>query len=173
MAGIPKIVNITSRALQFVWTLLIMALIGNMLAQSPYGNPAIINYYMFTAVFSMLSLFYLFPATFNEGLAGHSLILMSVDALNLIFTFCAAVALPAYIHVHQCANTAYTNSNFVLNATPVGNQEKRCREAQASTAFMWFLFASFAASLVLDFFQGRAAGANLRGGVRRPQMSQA
>lgn len=50
---------------------------------------------------------------------------------------------------------------------------KRCREAQASTAFLWFGFVAFAASFFFSFAAGRSAGVNMRG-VRRggPAMSQ-
>ena len=55
---------------------------------------------------------------------------------------------------------------------------KRCREAQASTAFLWFLFACYVASLVFSFL-GRGSvggGFNMRvgtSGIRRgPSMSQ-
>jgi hypothetical protein len=49
---------------------------------------------------------------------------------------------------------------------------KRCREAQAVTAFLWFGFACYAASAVIDAFSGKV---NLRsGGIRKgvPAMSQ-
>lgn len=82
-----------------------MALIGDMIADSFAGNPSVINYTMFVSAFSMLSLFYLFPASFNPDWAISPIIMIVVDGLNAIFFFCAAVALPSYLHVHSCNNT--------------------------------------------------------------------
>jgi hypothetical protein len=65
---------------------------------------------------------------------------------------------------------AYTTSNHITNGSP--NTSKRCHEAQAATAFLWFGFAAFAASAVFSAMAG-TGGANLRGGMRRgPAMSQ-
>lgn len=90
---------------QFFWALLIMALVGNMIATSYAGNPSIINYDMFLAVFAMLSLLYLIPATIKEGFQGHPLLMVALDALNAIFFFCGAVAMAAYLRVHSCSNS--------------------------------------------------------------------
>ena len=68
----------------------------------------------------------------------------------------------------------YTKSNKITNGTADGNQSKRCREAQATTAFiLWFGFGAFAISTFLSGLQSRG-GANMRpGGTRRggPSMS--
>lgn len=79
-----------------------MALVGNMLAIS--SGPSVINYDMFVAVWCMLSLFYLIPATLKEGLAFHPMLPLALDVLNVLFTFCAAVATAAYLGVHSCNN---------------------------------------------------------------------
>lgn len=81
-----------------------MALIGNMIATAYSGNPSIVNYSMFVSVFSMLSLFYLIPATIKESFMGHPFLMVALDALNAIFYFCGAVAMAAYLHVHSCSN---------------------------------------------------------------------
>ena len=65
---------------------------------------------------------------------------------------------------------AYTLSNHITNGSP--NTEKRCREAQASTAFLWFGWAAFVASMIISVLAGRSGGASFRGGIRRPAMSQ-
>ena len=57
------------------------------------------------------------------------------------------------------------------------NNVKRCQEAQASTAFLWFGFAAYVASLVFTAMGASGSGVNLRGGmggIRRggPNMSQ-
>lgn len=66
---------------------------------------------------------------------------------------------------------AYTTTNHITNGSP--NTEKRCREAQASTAFLWFGWAAWVATLAFSIMNGGSSGANLRGGIRRgPAMSQ-
>ena len=79
-----------------------MALIGNMIAQAVGGDASVVNYAMFCSVFNMLSLFYLIPATINEGFVLHPLILAGVDGLNTLFNFCCAIALAAELGAHSC-----------------------------------------------------------------------
>lgn len=81
-----------------------MALIGNMIAEAFSGNPATVNYSIYTAVFSMFSLIYLIPASFNIDWAGHPIIMIVLDALNCVFFFCAAIALAAKLGCHSCNN---------------------------------------------------------------------
>lgn len=81
-----------------------MALVGNMIADAIAGNPSIINYAIFVSVFSMLSLIYLIAVSFNDGFAGHPAIPLALDALNMLFFFCGAVAFAAELRVHSCSN---------------------------------------------------------------------
>lgn len=104
----------TLTATQFIWTLLIMALVGNMIATSFSGNPSLVNYDMFVAVFGMLTLFYLIPATFKEALQGHPLLMVALDTLNALFFFCAAVAMAAELHVHSCSDRVSFTAKIVL-----------------------------------------------------------
>jgi hypothetical protein len=89
---------------QFLWTLLVMALVGNMIADAFSGNPATVNYSLFASAFSMFTLFYLIPASFNLDWAGHPIIMIVLDALNCIFFFTAAIALAARLESHSCTN---------------------------------------------------------------------
>lgn len=84
--------------------LLVMAIVGNMIASSNAGNPSIINYDMFVAVFAMLSLFYLTAIAFNDSFMGHGAIPMALDILNVLFWFCGAVAMAAELGAHSCGN---------------------------------------------------------------------
>ena len=81
-----------------------MALVGNMIADAVGGNPSVVNYTMFVSVISMLSLFYLIPATVKESFMIHPFIMMAVDVLNSLFFFCGAIALAAELNVHSCGN---------------------------------------------------------------------
>jgi hypothetical protein len=99
-----------------------MALIGNMIADAFSGNPATVNYSIFVSVFSMVSLFYLIPASYNIDWAGHPIIMIVVDALNCIFFFTAAIALAARLHAHSCDNTVgrciERRKNVYANSVP-------------------------------------------------------
>jgi len=168
-----KLFDLILRSLEFLWTLLIMALVGNIIADAFNGNPSVINYTMFVAIFSMLSLFYLFLAAWTESAPGHALLPAILDLLNTLFFFCGAVALAAKLHVHSCSNDRYTLHNSITNGAH--NRKERCEEAQAVTAFLWFGFACFAVSTFFSVVGARGGGVNLRSsGIRRggPAMSQ-
>lgn len=81
-----------------------MALIGNMIAEAFAGNPATVNYAMYTAVFSMFTLFYLVPASYNIDWAIHPIIMIVLDTLNCIFFLTCGIALAARLHAHSCGN---------------------------------------------------------------------
>lgn len=82
-----------------------MALVGNMIHDSFHGkNPSIVNYSMFAAVLSMLSLLYLIPVTIKEEFAFHPLIMIVLDFLNTLFFLCGAIAMAGYLGVHSCDN---------------------------------------------------------------------
>ncbi|KAL2811927.1 membrane-associating domain-containing protein [Aspergillus cavernicola] len=167
-------IQVGLRAWQFIWTLLIMALIGNMIAEAFSGNPAVINYTMFVAAFSMFSLIYLLPASINSDWAIHPILPIVLDTLNMVLFFTCAIALAARLECHSCGNTDYILSNEITNGSH--DPKKRCREAQASTAFLWFAWAGYTASWVVSILISRQAGANLRprtGPARgRPSMAQ-
>lgn len=68
------------------------------------GNPSLINYDMFVAVFSLVSLLYLIPATLREAFAVHPMIMLLVDVVNTLLFFIAGVAMAAKLRVHSCGN---------------------------------------------------------------------
>lgn len=80
-----------------------MSLVGNMIATSAQGDPAIVNYDMFVAIFAMGSLLYLILATFVERVY-HGKVVFGLEALNALFFFCGAVATASYLGVHSCSN---------------------------------------------------------------------
>ncbi|KAI9823177.1 MAG: hypothetical protein M1832_002620 [Thelocarpon impressellum] len=171
-----QIINLGLRGFQFLWTLLIIALVGNMIREAFAGNPSMINYDMFVAVFSMLSLLYLIPATLRDSFAVHPTIMLVVDLLNTLFFFIGGVAMAAKLGVHSCGNEGYIKDNSLLNGAD--NKGKRCHEAQAVTAFLWFGFISYLASTVLSALSARGSGSGMSrggiGGIRKgaPSMTQ-
>ncbi|KLJ07897.1 hypothetical protein EMPG_16625 [Blastomyces silverae] len=151
-----------------------MALIGNMISDAYHGSASTVNYILFVSAFSMLTLFYLFAAAISEAYMIHPSVVFLVDLLNTIFIFCGAIALPSKLRVHSCSNEAYTSRNSITRDAP--SPEKRCREAQAVSAFLWFLWAAFVASTVISGLGMRGMMVDMRGprpGRRtRPSMSQ-
>jgi hypothetical protein len=85
-----------------------MALVGNMIASAFSGNPSIVNYDMFVAVFGMLSLLYLIPATLKEAFQFHPIIMIALDLLNTFFYLIGGIATAAYLGVHSCSNSVST-----------------------------------------------------------------
>lgn len=69
---------------------------------------------------------------------------------------------------------SYLRSNEITNGSH--DMEKRCREAQASVAFLWFAWAGYMASVIVSIFMSRSSTANVRGRTgssrRRPNMAQ-
>lgn len=82
-----------------------MALIGNMIATAFAGNPSIVNYDMFVAVFGMLSLLYLIPATVKPEFSFHPMLMVGLDVLNALFFVIGGIATAAYLGVHSCGNS--------------------------------------------------------------------
>jgi len=149
------------RVLQLFFTLVCTALIGNVIATAFAGNPAVINYAIFTCVFAWLAIFFGLAAAIVESLA-IPVALWVADGFATLFTFVAGVALAAKLGVHSCGNSGYVESNYLTNGS--FNMSKRCHELQAATAFFWFLFLAFAASLVMTFLGGGSSTSGRRGG---------
>ncbi|PGH28381.1 hypothetical protein GX50_08883 [[Emmonsia] crescens] len=151
-----------------------MALVGNMISDAFHGSASTVNYILFVSAFSMLTLIYLFAASISESFMVHPALMFLVDLLNTIFIFCGAIALPSKLRVHDCSNEDYTSRNSITRDAP--NRQERCREAQAVTAFLWFLWATFLASTIISGLGLRGSMVDMRGprpGRRtRPSMSQ-
>lgn len=162
-----------------------MGLIGNFQAMAYAGNPPSINYVMFVVAFAIVSLFYLFPAAINVTWSGHPVFLVIVDSMNCVFWLTAAVELAARLQADDCGDRVCNNiSHFLgsdtdnpqnyLTTNPVlkggAPNTERCREAQASDAFLWFGWVAFMVSLFLSILQYRNWGAKPtpRTGAARP-----
>merc|ERR1739845_105836 len=112
------------RAWQLICAILVTAFMGNNIARAWNGTHSFIEKFSIPIVD------------------------IAMDGLSVLFGFCAAVALPAYIGAHSCSNAGYTRSNKVLNSS--ADTEQNCRQAQATTAFLWFGWAAFVATLAVN-----------------------
>ncbi|KAK6602683.1 hypothetical protein H4I95_06620 [Botrytis cinerea] len=163
MVSVPQL---ALRVLQFLCVLIALALVAASIDDQFFGNSSV-NWAMFVAVFSMIVVFYGMAAAFVESLA-QPMILGAMDGLATLFNFIAGVVLAARLGVHSCSNRRYLFSNILTQG-----MAERCRMLQAATAFFWFAFALFAASIAMDFIGGGSSMAR-RSNVRKsaPTMSQ-
>ncbi len=163
--------NLILRGVALVFTIILTGLIGNVIAQDHNASTsarAAVNFTMFVIALSWLVCLYSIVATVVSSL-GKPLILAVLDVLGIIFTFLSAVILAARIGKTNCSNTTDRPANWIAYGS--GNAEHRCRELQASDAFMWFLFATLCGGLFFSLTEMRG---NPMGGLRssRPAMSQ-
>ncbi|PNY27478.1 Non-classical export protein 2 [Tolypocladium capitatum] len=166
-------INILLRATALLWTLLITALIGNVIASNvdaAGSASAAINFTMFVAALSWVVCLYGIAATLFSPLA-RPMVMLPLDCLAVVFTFISAIVLAAKLRAVNCGNIGGADlpSNWIGFGSH--DDEKRCREIQASTAFMWFLWACFCGAL---FFTVKESRSSFGGSIRssRPNMSQ-
>lgn len=168
------IVKTALRGLQFLWCLLLVSLIGNVIANeinaSSSANAAI-NFSMFVAVLAWIATVYGLVTRFFPA-AEMYIVALVLDGLATLFTFICAIVLAAKLRVVNCGNLESKSLPKNYIAWGSAHDEKRCREIQASTAFMWFLFASFAASLFFTWKDGRRGFGGGSFASSRPSMAQ-
>ncbi|KAI4106421.1 MAG: hypothetical protein L6R37_002219 [Teloschistes peruensis] len=161
-----QIGQLALRGVQFLMTLFVLALTGNIIHDAFAGNPSIINYVMFVAVFAMLSLIYLIAASVMDAFA-IPIAMLALDAINTLLFLVGGIALAAYLEYGLLIlggnKQSYITSNKITNGSH--NPSKRCREAQAVTAFLWFGFAAWLGSLVLSALSSRGGTGGLRRGI--------
>lgn len=91
------------RAVQFIWIILITALIGNVLAGKT-GTNSTVNYAMYVAAYTWIAWLVGIAAIFVEGLAIPAVVFV-LDLLAAIFTFVAGVVLAKKLEgAHSCNN---------------------------------------------------------------------
>ncbi|PKS05828.1 hypothetical protein jhhlp_007657 [Lomentospora prolificans] len=161
------------RVLEFLWCLLLVSLLGNVIASERNASTsanAAINFSMFVAVLAWLATIYGLLTRFVPAIEVN-IVSLVLDGLATLFTFINAIVLAAKLRAVNCGNLDHDSLPKNYIAWGSANDEKRCREIQASTAFMWFLFACFAASL---FFTWRDGRRGYGGGsfISRPSMAQ-
>lgn len=156
-----EIIQIGLRALQLLWIIILTSLLGNLIATA-HNNALVtnsaVNFSLFVTVLAWLATLYGLALAFVSSLA-IPIVVLAADALVVLFSFISGIVLAALLRSRNCSSFGGQ-----------GGLEKKCRELQASTAFMWFLFATFLGTLA---FAGmafkRGGGSAVRGG---PSMKQ-
>ncbi|KAF8427002.1 marvel domain-containing protein [Tirmania nivea] len=165
--------NAILRVVQFGITILTLGLSATLpTQQSSGGSPTRVNFTIFACVFALLTLLYLLPVSVISSFRSrfyHPLISLVFDLLNFIFFLSAAIALAAQLGVHSCSNRYYLVSNGITNGGGYWRMERRCREAQALTAFMWLAVPLWVAGAVMSAYEyfGKEGGSSGRGGLGR------
>ncbi|KAL6865995.1 hypothetical protein ACO1O0_002095 [Amphichorda felina] len=166
MAGI---INAILRGTALLWTLLITALIGNVMANNVNAASSAtkaINWTMFVAAWSWVAALYGLGAAFITALA-VPIILLPLDFFAMLFTFIDAIVLASMLKGVDCSHVENEGHSWIGYGSH--NNGKRCREIQASTAFMWFLWVTFCGCLFFSV-KGWRGGGSIR--TSRPSMTQ-
>lgn len=163
--------NLVLRGVALLFTIIITGLIGNVIAQDQNASTsarAAVNFTMFVTALSWVVCLYGMVASVISSL-GMPIVLTVLDGLGVLFTFISAIVLAARIGGTNCSNTTNRPGNWIAYGS--GNPEHRCRELQASDAFMWFLFATLCGGLFLSLKEMRG-GSMSAARSSRPAMSQ-
>ncbi|PHH77515.1 hypothetical protein CDD83_4116 [Cordyceps sp. RAO-2017] len=169
-------VNLVVRLICLMWTLIITALIGNVVDQNINGASsamAALDWVLFVCAWSWLACFYSIAATYVDALA-NPFITIPIDFFAWLFTIIAGVVLAAKLTGVNCGNWEHRNFGRGWIAFGSHNTEKRCREIQASTVMMWFLWVCFCVGFFLTCLQAKGAIGGFGRSSRRsrPNMSQ-
>lgn len=159
------------RIAQLLMLVILTGLIGNVIAtniNAAGSATAAVNFTMFAIVLSWLAALFGLATNLAASLSSSSFVStarLGLDGAATLFTFVAAIVLAAKVRATNCAGEL-TGANLGDDWIGFGsaNNEKRCRELQAGTAFMWFLFAVLAASLFFTLTGWRKTGGSVRSG---------
>lgn len=88
---------------QLICAILVTAFMANNIDRATNGTHSIVNYSLFVGVWWLLTLLYFLPTSFIEKFS-IPVVDVALDALSVLFSFCAAVALAAYLGAHSCSN---------------------------------------------------------------------
>lgn len=102
----PNFANNLLRLVQILWTLLITALIGNVIANdagAASSAKAAVNFTLFVAVLSWIASLYGLVSNFVTAIA-IPVVLLGLDCVAVLFTFISGVVLAAKLKAVNCAN---------------------------------------------------------------------
>lgn len=151
------------RLAQVFLALLSTALLGNALAIS--APDSVLNFLMFVCALNWIAILWGLITHFVSSL-DMPVVSIGLDSAAALFTFIGAVVISAKLTAVNCSNLSGFPSDYIAFGS--GDNEKKCRELQAGTVFLWFLLPLLCATLFLAFREFRRGGSV----VSRPSMSQ-
>ncbi|KAF5236090.1 hypothetical protein FAUST_6766 [Fusarium austroamericanum] len=169
-----NLIQMILRATGLLMTLLLTALIGSVISSNidAIGSAtAAVNFIMFVAIVGWIVCIIGLLGFFVSAL-DKPLLQLPLDSIAVLFTFIGAIVLAAKLRVVNCGeiNPKALPTDWI--AWGSANDEGRCRRLQASTVFIWFLFACVSGSLFLTIRAARNTYGSLRSAASRPSMSQ-
>ncbi|KAM0344588.1 hypothetical protein ACHAPU_007362 [Fusarium lateritium] len=169
-----NLVQMILRGTALLMTLLLTALTGSVVASNidaAGSATAAVNFIMFVAIICWIVCIIGLLAFFVSAL-DKPLMQLPLDGLAVLFTFIGAIVLAAKLRVVNCGeiNPKALPSDWIAWGSE--SDEGRCRRLQASTVFIWFLFACVSGSLFITIRNARNTFGSLRSAASRPSMSQ-
>ncbi|KAL5612191.1 hypothetical protein BROUX41_000269 [Berkeleyomyces rouxiae] len=171
---VPSWINFGARCWQLLWTLITTALIGNVIASNINGSSTAsttLNYTMWSLSLCWVASLYGLAAAFISSIA-VPIVMVVIDGLTTLFLFVDAIVVSARIKAVDCSRLVPSRLPRNYIAWGSNNNEKRCREIQASAVFLWFLFLSFVLTLTFAVMDMKRRGMKGSGGSGGPSMTQ-
>ncbi len=165
-----QIVNFILRVVQFVWVIILTGLIGNVIARNvdaATSAVAAVNFTMFVIAWTWLSTLYGLGFSLIEQITLPLLVLF-LDGSAVVLTLTDGIVLAAKLGAPNCGNIHGYGPAWIAFGSD--DDERRCRELQASTFFMWMLWATTTACLAFFLVGWRRGGGSVRSSA--PHMSQ-
>jgi len=165
-----QIVSFILRGVQFVWLIILTGLIGNVIASNvdeSTSAKAAVNFTMFVIAWTWLSVLYGLASAIIEQIA-VPIAIVALDGSAALFTFIDAIVLAAKLGAPNCSNLVNEGPNWIGFGSL--NDERRCRELQASTFFMWMLWVTTSACLGFFIMSWHRSGGSVRSSA--PHMAQ-
>lgn len=141
--------NMIVRSAALLWTFLVTALIGNLIAQGE--RKASLNFTLFVAVLSWIVCLYALASTFVSAL-GRTIIMLPLDILLVLFTLIDGIVLGAQIGTVNCGDVKSMEQHGAV-FDPI---DSHCRQAQAGAVFIWFIWICSCIGLFFSFKESRS-----------------
>ncbi|KAF2155880.1 hypothetical protein K461DRAFT_274920 [Myriangium duriaei CBS 260.36] len=142
------------RAVQFVFTIIVLGLTGHVVDLAYYWSPSEVNFLLFTSIWTMLVLIYLIVTELKFSQYAHKFAVFGLEFVTMIFWFAGFIALAVLLSDSGCDRA---HGNGV------------CSELQAAAvfgAFNWVLFAITTTMATIHVLRTRNSG----GSAPAPEM---
>ena len=165
-----QVLNFILRVVQFVWVIILTGLIGNVIARNvdaATSAVAAVNFTMFVIAWTWLSVLYGLGFSIIEQITLPMAVLF-LDGTAAVLTLTNGIVLAAKLGAPNCSNIHGYGPAWIAFGS--NDDERRCRELQASTFFMWMLWATTSACLAFFIVGWRRAGGSVSASA--PHMAQ-